>query len=73
MLDTWWAPGAEGVAVTRSLRCYAPADLTLLLEGTGLALETWESGGAMDYDAGRYLPRVPLGQAMQYLVKLVPA
>lgn len=73
MLDRWWPVEDERAAVTQSLRCYAPADLRLLLAGTGLALETLEPGGAMDYAAMRYSPRVPLHQAMQYLAKLVPS
>lgn len=73
MLDRWWAVEDERAAVTQSLRCYAPADLRLLLAGTGLALETLEPGGAMDYAAMRYIPQAPLHQAMQYLAKLVPS
>lgn len=70
MLDTWWPPGHEDLAVTQSLRCYAPADLRLLLAGTGLSLHSVEPGGAMDDDAGRYVERVPLREAMQYLAHL---
>jgi SAM-dependent methyltransferase len=73
LLDRWWRVGAEGEAVTQSLRCYSPADLRLLLEGTGLALAAVEPGGAVEDDGGRFVDRVPLGRAMQYLAKLVPA
>lgn len=73
MLDRWWPPDAEDQAVTQSLRCYAPADLVLLLEGTGLRLATVEPGGAVDDDTQMYVERVPLGQAMQYLAKLIPS
>ena len=45
MLDRWWSVGAEDDKVTQSLRCYSPADLRLLLEGTGLRLEALEPGG----------------------------
>lgn len=37
-IDTWWPAGDEKAAVTQSARCYALADLALLLEGTGLDL-----------------------------------
>ena len=33
-----WRVGQEDGAVTQSLRCYSPADLRLLLEGTGLSV-----------------------------------
>lgn len=72
MLDRWWPDDDASQAVTQSLRCYSPADLSLLLQGTGLALRALEPGGAMDYERQRYTRRVPLGQAMQYLAALVP-
>ncbi len=43
-LASQWPVGADqSEAITQYLRCYAPADLRLLLEGTGLVLETYES------------------------------
>lgn len=71
MLDRWWLAEAEDQAVTQSLRCYSPTDLELLLDCTGLQLDTLEPGGAMDYVAGRFQDHVPLGRAMQYLARLV--
>ena len=62
-----WPAGDESQAVTQSLRCYSPADLRLLLEGTGLSLETYEP-----YESETYETRVPLEQALLYLTKLVP-
>ena len=73
MLDSWWPANDETQAVTQSLRCYSPADLKLLLEETGLSLETYESGGAVDYQARQYCEHVQLEQAMQYRAKLVHA
>ncbi|HUS17304.1 MAG TPA: class I SAM-dependent methyltransferase [Chloroflexia bacterium] len=71
LLDTWWPTGDPGQAVTQSLRCYSPADLRLLLRGTGLTLADLEPGGAVtDYAAGHFEPHVPLGQAMSYRAKL---
>lgn len=73
MLDRWWPVGAEGAAVTQSLRCYSPADLRLLLEGTGLTLASVEPGaGMMEDDSGRFVDQVPLDRAMQYIATLVP-
>jgi hypothetical protein len=61
-LDRWWPPDAEDQAVTQPLRCYSPADLALLLEGTGRHLAPVEVGCAVDYGAQQYAGRVPLGQ-----------
>jgi hypothetical protein len=71
MLDRWWPKDNEQAAVTQSLRCYSPADLRLLLKSTGLSLASFKPGGAVDYEAGRYLPEVALEKAMQYTAKLV--
>jgi len=38
MLDTWWPAGHPELAVTQSLRCYAPEELRSLIDGTGLSL-----------------------------------
>jgi SAM-dependent methyltransferase len=72
MLDTWWPEGKPDRAVTQSLRCYGPADLRLLLSGTGLELTRIEPGGAMNWETGVYCRRVPLGQAMSFLATLEP-
>jgi SAM-dependent methyltransferase len=37
--DTWWPADRPHEAISQKLRCYTPADLTLLLEGTGLHLD----------------------------------
>jgi SAM-dependent methyltransferase len=71
MLDTWWPVGREQGAVTQSLRCYSPADLGLLLEGTGLGLDAVEPRGAYDPVQERFVADAPLGECMQYLAKLV--
>lgn len=68
MLDTWWAEGVD--EVTQSLRCYSPADLTRLAIGTGLLLDSFESGGAMDYEKQVFHKNVPLVNAMSYLAIL---
>ena len=65
---TQWPPGQEDEAVTQVIRCYSPADLRLLLEGSGLRLAGFES-----YESERYARVVPLAKAMIYLAKLVPA
>jgi SAM-dependent methyltransferase len=70
MLDTWWPEDRPDDAVTQSLRCYGPADLRLLLDGTGLRLTGLEPGGAWDAEAGRWEDSVPLGRAMGYRARL---
>jgi SAM-dependent methyltransferase len=72
MLDTWWAREDPESAVTQSLRCYAPADLELLLEGTGLRLIDVEPGGSYDAVSERYEADAPLERAMSYVATLAP-
>jgi SAM-dependent methyltransferase len=43
-VDTWWDVTRPDEAVTQILRCYTPADLTLLLEGCGLTLTAITAG-----------------------------
>jgi SAM-dependent methyltransferase len=66
MLDAWWLDRAPETTVTQSLRCYSPADLALLLEGTGLGLAAVEPGGCWDVDAETWEPRAPLERAMTF-------
>lgn len=70
MLDRWWPEGREAEGVTQSLRAYSPADLRLLLEGTGLVLDRIEEGGAWDDVAQVWHERAPLEAAMSYVVRL---
>lgn len=70
MIDTWWIKDDKEAKITQSLRCYSPADLRLLLKGTGLDLVHCEPGGAMDYDKWQYKEQVPLNEAMTYIAKL---
>jgi len=70
-IDRWWLE-ETGEVIEQSLRCYSPADLRLLLEGTGLVLVDVEPGGMMDYEHGRYVEPVPLEQAMWYVAMLRP-
>ncbi len=69
-LDKWWPKGKPEAAVQQSLRCYAPADLRLLLESTDLTLQHIEPGGGMDWAAGQWLPVAPLERAMKYVAQL---
>lgn len=61
----WPQDGDESQAVTQSLRCYSPADFQLLLEGSGLVIQTIEPYATADDEE-----IVPLDQAMLYLAML---
>ena len=66
MTERMWQTGHEEDAVTQSLRCYAPVDLRLLLEGTALDLTELEP-----YSDQWYGQPAVLEAAMVYLAKLV--
>jgi SAM-dependent methyltransferase len=65
MTERMWRTGDEDDAVTQSLRCYAPADLRLLLESTDLDLMEIEP-----YRDQWYGEPAALADAMVYLAKL---
>lgn len=44
-LSKWWPRGRKRETISESLRCYSPADLLLLLEGTGLVADRFEVCG----------------------------
>jgi SAM-dependent methyltransferase len=74
LVDHWWSSNNPTWTVAQSLRCYSPADLQLLLEGTGLVLDSIEENGAtLDFEADKYYRPVSLDKAWTYLVKLIPA
>jgi hypothetical protein len=68
MTGRMWRVGHEDDAVIQSLRCYSPADLRLLLEGTGLSLVDVEP-----FTDEGYSEPSELDDAMLYLATLVPA
>ena len=68
-LDTW-SPLDGGGAVRQSLRCYSPADLSLLLEGTGLQLVGLVAGQGPGREPGTWLDRAELARALSYTAKL---
>lgn len=55
---------------TQRLRCYSPADLRLLLEGTGLELQAIWPGGRFDAASGIWHPEVPLEACMSFTAVL---
>lgn len=73
LVDTWWPLGDEAAAVSQTLRCYSPADLRLLLEGTGLRLRAVEPGGGFAPVTGDWTDRASLAWAISYVAVLSPA
>jgi hypothetical protein len=67
LVEEMWREGHEHDVVSQSLRCYAPADVRLLVDGTGLRLASVEP-----YSDESYTSAAPLNEAMMYLAKLVP-
>ena len=65
LVESMWREGHEDDVVTQSLRCYAPADLRLLAEPSGLRLSAIEPFEDQWYGAPR-----PLEVAMLYLARL---
>lgn len=70
IIDKWWPYHQPDKMMFQSLRCYTPADLELLLEGTGLQITAIRAGGKMDYKTGNFIPKVDLEEAMTYYIKL---
>jgi SAM-dependent methyltransferase len=68
MTERMWRVGHEDDGVTQSLRCYSPADLRLLLEGTGLSLLDVEP-----FTDETYAEPCELADAMLFLAALTPA
>ncbi len=71
-LDTWWPEDAPEQALTQSLRCYAPADFRLLLEGTGLELQGVDPGAGPD-GLGGWAEKTNLARCMSWLATIGPA
>lgn len=71
LLDHWWRKTDPDTVVHQSLRCYHPADLRLLLEGTSLVLEQVTPGGTIVYEPElEWLKKVELEAAMTYYAQM---
>ena len=71
-IDEWEPTAAPEQALAQAVRCYTPADLLLLLEGTGLALKRIEvDGKVLDAFANTVVKSGPLMEAWIYLAQLV--
>jgi SAM-dependent methyltransferase len=74
-IDEWVPVAAPEQALAQSIRCYSPADLALLLEGTGLAIDRLEAAGqTLAADDGEAITlSAPLVEAWSYLAVLAHA
>jgi SAM-dependent methyltransferase len=73
-IDSWWEDGSEDSAIKQTIRNYSPADLVLLLEGTGLALEAiLVAGTSIDMNVEHPSHAGLLHNEQEYLAVLVPA
>lgn len=70
LIDRWWRKKSPEKVLQQSLRCYSPADLELLLLGTGLKLVGLQAGNCIAYEPTRWLSKVPLAEAMTYYAVL---
>ena len=69
--DRWWRKTHPDVVVQQSLRCYHPADLRLLLEGTGLQLAQTTPGSTIVYEpTPEWIQEAPMETAMTYYARM---
>lgn len=70
-VDEWEPVDEPDKALAQTVRCYTPADLRLLLEGTNLRLKRLEvNGKALDFQSGSIVTSGPLMEEYSYLVQL---
>jgi SAM-dependent methyltransferase len=70
-IDEWEPTASPHQTMAQTLRCYSPADLMLLLQGTGLALTRLEvDGREVDMGPGIVTRSGPLMEAWSYVVTL---
>ncbi len=70
MIDTWWQTETPAERWSQAIRCYAPTDFALLLEGTGLRLDLMELDGEELDPQRAYTSAHPMWTRQEYLVKL---
>ena len=71
-IDEWQPTKNQQHALAQTLRCYSPADLLLLLEGTGLTVTHMEiEGDTIDYGSQKIYLCDRWLNSWSYLVKLV--
>jgi SAM-dependent methyltransferase len=72
-IDEWIPVAMPEKALAQAIRCYAPADFSLLLGGTGLTLRRIEVDGIqLDIFSERIATSSPLLETWSYFVQLIP-
>jgi len=72
-IDEWQPTAEPDQALAQTVRCYTPADLILLLEGTGLRLKRIQVDGQdVDFESNRIATSGPLMEVWGYFVQLIP-
>jgi SAM-dependent methyltransferase len=69
-IDTWWEVSRPERKISQFLRCYSPADLSLLLAGTGLVLKEIHIGEHAHAPANHPASRELLHKQHKYLAVL---
>ncbi len=70
-IDEWEPTAAPEQSLAQTVRCYTPADLLLLLEGTGLSVRRMEvNGEPIDFQSTQITKSGPLMEAWSYLAQL---
>lgn len=73
LIDRWWLPENPVEVYAQSLRCYTPADYSLLLEGTGLKVEEIKPGGKIDFEIFEFIEKAEIQEAMTFFTLLSKA
>lgn len=72
MVNRWAPVDGSHPPIEQSLRCYAPADLELVLRDTGLRLVDVVPGGTLRRDPPQWVEKASLVEAMTWLAVLRP-
>jgi len=68
--DTWWETDKPENKYTQTIRCYSPADLLLLVEGTGLKVIHMEVEGEIINWTKKIPSHHPIQKNHEYLVQI---
>lgn len=71
LMDYWFPTDQPELKVWQRLRCYAPADMRMLLQGTGLQLSALKPNGYVDYSKMQWVADAPLIDCMTYYTLLM--
>ncbi|GCE29898.1 methyltransferase [Dictyobacter alpinus] len=72
-IDQWWPTNDQSQIIAQTVRCYTPVDLTLLVKGTGLAIELLEIDDTPIPLSETSTMKHALWNTASYVAKLIPA